>query len=783
MKKYRRYIKILRVLSIIILLLTSMGTSQKVSATSTTSENPIKSNADDLTNALKTAPRGLKWSDNNFVKAKFDGNSATIVSPSPENPNSKNTSVIQMTNDHKQVGGIWSNLTSGNFFNINEDQTVSMWLYLGFYKDNDVSNIAGTRPGDGMAFVLHNDPNGVNAHSVGYDLKEKQWLPGNGETLGVWGTDWDFNETKVANIAKNAIQNSVAIEFDTYPDASKAYGDINNGGASFDLDGVSGQHIAIGYPSNPESEYNVGLTKIPTYLQHSVEKPDGFKNDSDHDHLPTPDLKYFYSLNYLTSSSGLNLVDSKWHHLTIKWTKATQRGGLADLAYYYDDKNLDGTPKEPITSHTGINPEVFHSKDGRIYWGFTGATGKFTENNLLIFESLPSFVDVQAKPEIWNDNSNTTVTEGSHVNTKDKLTYKYYLNYVGYTRRWENIVAQITTPDNMAFHSGEIIYKDGTKQTIPDTAFKQKVIEVKLNRPLGLGKDNATVILHGDAATTSTTTLKVPQAHGHFSGDNLITDTEAPAFMIDPHTIILSSDTKDTIHISKKKDVNIPSKVDYLGQGQVDLSKLTVYKKVGDGIYNPIDNIIDKDGNFTLTVKSSELTDDATPVSFYVKDNSSTTNLGETPALNRQIQIGGTISFGFISDNISFQSINYGKNQQLIPRLDKCNVDVIDSRAKGASQIVKAVASPLINKSTKKEQVFDGKLIYREKSDSPIQDLSNPVTIFQHNKDSDDTDTQNITSNWTKDTGILLSTGKKINPAGKYTGTIQWSILDALENN
>ncbi|WP_334352895.1 lectin-like domain-containing protein [Companilactobacillus sp. HBUAS56257] len=325
MKKYRRYVKVLRILSIIFLLLTSMGTSQKVSAAPANSDGEIHSNAQDLNNALNTAPKGLKWSDNNFVKANFDGNSATIVSPSSKNPNSKDTSVIQMTNDHKQVGGIWSNLTSGNFFNINNDQTVSMWLYLGFYKDTDnITNIAGTRPGDGMAFVLHNDPNGVNSHSVGYDLKEKQWLPGNGETLGVWGTDWNFDETNVINIAKNAIQNSVAIEFDTYPDTSKSYGDINNEGASFDLNGVSGQHIAIGYPGNPESKYNVGLTKIPTYLRHSVEKPDGFKNDSKYKDLPTPDIKNFYSLNYLTSSSGLNLVDSKWHHLTIKWKKATK---------------------------------------------------------------------------------------------------------------------------------------------------------------------------------------------------------------------------------------------------------------------------------------------------------------------------------------------------------------------------------------------------------------------------------------------------------------------------
>ncbi len=95
-------------------------------------------------------------------------------------------------------------------------------------------------------------------------------------------------------------------------------------------------------------------------------------------------------------------------------------------------------------------------------------------------------------------------------------------------------------------------------------------------------------------------------------------------------------------------------------------------------------------------------------------------------------------------------------------------------------ELFKRLLPPLINT---KNQTFDGKLIYRENSNSQVQDLSAPVTIFESPKMTDDTKTQDITSNWTKDTGILLSTNKKISPAGKYTGTIQWTILDTLLNN
>ena len=170
-----------------------------------TDVNPTNSvidagNEQNYKDALAKTPKGLHWSDKDFIKANFENNSAEIVDST--NPATLNTSVIKMTNTNYQVGGIWSNLSEDNFFNIKENQTASMWLYFGSYKNSNYPD--SLFPGDGMAFVMHNDSRGTNAHSIGKD-KDGTIEPGNGETLGVWGTDWDWYETNTANIAKNAV--------------------------------------------------------------------------------------------------------------------------------------------------------------------------------------------------------------------------------------------------------------------------------------------------------------------------------------------------------------------------------------------------------------------------------------------------------------------------------------------------------------------------------------------------------------------------------------------------
>lgn len=737
-----------------------------------TDVNPTNSvvdagNEKNYTDALAKTPKGLHWSDKDFIKANFEDNSAEIVNST--NPATSNTSVIKMTNGNNQVGGIWSNLAENNYFNIKENQTASMWLYFGFYKDSKYPT--SLYPGDGMAFVMHNDPRGTNAHSIGKD-KDGKPISGDGETLGVWGTDWDWNKTNPTDIAKTAVQNSLAIEFDTFVNKLTTYDNLSGEGVSFDAQGINGQHIAIGYPGNPSD----GTFPIDTYFHKSVAKPAGDTSEG-------PQTKNYFTMLHLGVNDNLNLADNEWHHLTIQWTKPAANSNLGTITYKYDDKNTDGTPSNrAITASIPVDTNQFRSTDDKLYWGFTGSTGKYMENNLLVFESLPSFVDAQATADIHNDTENTEVKAGGHVNANDDITYNYNLKYIGWTREWTNIKTRMQVPQNMTFTSGEINYANGKKETIPDSVFADTTDPGHLNYQLlqTLNKDNrtATISLHGKAAKTTTSTLTVPSAHAHFDGDNLITDTDAPSFVIDPKSITLESSTPYIIKVKKGEDAQIKAHVNYLGSNTVDLTKLTVYQKIGSQDYIAQKGLIDAVGDFTLNIPNSQLNDSSTPVSFYVKDDSGI--LGQTNTLERTIQFGGTVSFGEVSSNVKFQNINFGNKNKLIPRIDDWNVRVIDSREKGSSWTVQATASQLTNTNTKKP--FDGNLVFKETPDSHPINLSSTTNIAQHTKPDDLTETNNITLPWTNQNRILLALNNNVSPAGQYNGVISWTLLDSLAN-
>jgi hypothetical protein len=206
MKKLR-YLKILLLLSWSFFLLFHTYQVIKADADSTNSN---------FEKALRTTPKGLNWDNDAFKIADFEkayqnrkaagtnlGNpsSANTINSSrinnakiiqSTNPQTPNTSVIQMTNDNYQTGAVWSNTEKENYFDMNHEQTASMWIYFGTIPvkhilDNytQVVKTLNSKPADGMAFVLHNDPNGENAISLSSD-----GVPVNGQSLGVWGADW-----------------------------------------------------------------------------------------------------------------------------------------------------------------------------------------------------------------------------------------------------------------------------------------------------------------------------------------------------------------------------------------------------------------------------------------------------------------------------------------------------------------------------------------------------------------------------------------------------------------
>lgn len=110
--------------------------------------------------------------------------------------------------------------------------------------------------------------------------------------------------------------------------------------------------------------------------------------------------------------------------------------------------------------------------------------------------------------------------------------------------------------------------------------------------------------------------------------------------------------------------------------------------------------------------------------------------------------------------------------------MNNWQIDVIDSREKGSSWSVQASASKLTDSKT--HQKFDGALIYRDHA-GKVSYLNNDLTIAENFKDDDDTQEKSITENWNSQDGILLLSNSQ-NKAGNYSGEINWSLVDSLNN-
>ncbi|KRN97596.1 lectin-like domain-containing protein [Companilactobacillus kimchiensis] len=743
MNKYKS-IKRSTLILLFSILLIIIGLSLTSNNLNAATDNEVTATNDDYEHALKTVPRGLSWGNGDFHMADFDKNNAAIVqSKNPANPD---TSIIKMTNSTYKVGGVWGsvNKPTENYFDISHEQIASMWLYFGN---------TGDTPGDGMAFVLQNDPRGADA------IAFANGKPVNGQSLGVWGADWNKQETKPENIAKTAIQNSWALEFDTYPNVLTSENDISGEGVSFDALQPGhpydvGQHIAGNYPGESH-----------TYIPY-----------------PVGSINYF-TMRHVNFIGKLNLVDSKWHHLTIKWEPG-MNSSIGSLTYSYNDKNPDGTPNQSglISNQFDVDTQKFNLQPGdtKLYWGFTGSTGKYFENNLMVFESLPSFVDAEATPRVHDNTQNIDIVNGrTKIDPNDDLSYFYNLNYKGWTKDWENIVATMKIPKNVTFSSGTVIFPTTNKTyDIPSSEFNNPdSVTHTLNESLSDKNRNAVIELKGRAAKIATTQLTVPSVHTTFEGDNLITSADTPMFYINSRLLLLNSNSPEPIKVKAHEDVDVLGDLSYADTTTPLINNNMTVHPTLNGSNLPTIRLSDANPatGFKIHLTSSQLQKINT-FSFYVTDADQNT----TNTITRQINVGGTVSFGDVSPDVNFKNTNTPYSNQIVPRVGAWQVNVIDSREKGSSWVVQAKASDLEN--TDKEKL-NGNLIYKDPT-GKVFSMNNNINIANNIKPSDLTQTQNITDTWTSQNGILLAfDSHPKNKAGKYSGTITWSLLDSLQNS
>ncbi|MHC9536558.1 hypothetical protein ACVQ8P_02005 [Dellaglioa sp. BT-FLS60] len=459
----------------------------------------------DYDSAIKKAPHGITM-ENIFTPGTgsasgFTNNSSVVTLDEAGNvvdagSESAAKSVVKITDATKnQLASIWS--TPRNEFNLNQSSTTSMWMYFG-----NQSLPGNSDPGDGMALVLQNDrerDKGIGA------------ISGGGESLGVWGID-----TGGKDIQNSAIKNSWALEFDTH--ANKT----NSKGSGFDIDGASGDHLASGYPAEPETyKYTQGSTIFTHY------------NKMIHNGV-------------IDKGSNSWLSNGEWHHVTLKYVSnsPTEPGSMT---YTIDDKNPTTDAKQTGSSAmVAIDKTKFNAADGLVLWGFTGATGAKFETNLAMFEQVPNLVSAKATQKVIdNTQKEKDVTNGGYVAGGDALNFQTTLDYKGGLQDWHSIEADLKVPNDISLKSGTITYYDangdatGVGETFNPTS-SLDVIKKKLSHSLTEKSPRAVISMFGTANKVAKDTV-VTSAASEFNGTNAIVSSTDASFTIGATTTLAIS--------------------------------------------------------------------------------------------------------------------------------------------------------------------------------------------------------------------------------------------------
>jgi len=718
------------------------------------SQTPLKtvlSNTSD-----RTVPAGLSGIKQWFNVPALSNNNAEVWGPS-EGDNKSNSDVIVLTklSESNKVGAIWSDRTQAiednqNYIDINKKQTMSMWLYFGGNSKYSANQI--TDPGDGMAFVLQN----AGPKALAQTPSGSQNI---GEALGVWGETNNVNDTATV-IAQRAIQNSWALEFDTFANMNGQGIDSN-----FDKDLSSGVgHLAYNYP---------GLAS--TYRQSSGGAIMNHK---------------WSAINYLT--------DDKWHHLTMTWTPASETGSKPQISFEFNDKNMDGSATDnAISSKSDIDIENFQlNGSNKLYWGFTGSTGASTENNLVIFESIPAMVEAEASSTITDESAGgftltdpkkSNDTNSNVVHVGDKLNVNYDLKYLSGSQAWQDIEAKIKLPSHVSYSCATITYTDvdGNKKNEDLTEFStmsgNALVHKLAEKLFKTGINSAQIRFTG---TVDAGAASVASEHSGFYGSNLKKDVMTTAFEVKESNKILlqkiSSDPKLTIDGT----TGVEFKVANSDLSTIDPSQIMIHAVVnGTDIFEgTMDSMLKANSTDTFILPVSQevfssLHKDDNPITIYAYNTKDHNN---SDPINFVITVtGGELVFTATRTS-HFNSVQSYSSDELIGRAKDWDLLVSDGRQAGSTWKLSAQASPMVNGNNKwtDNDTSEG-IVYVDKSGKESNITNTDTKIAEGTKDSQDTDNFDIDAGWTNNSGILLRR-KSYEMAGTYTSTITWTIADAI---
>ncbi|MFC6323565.1 lectin-like domain-containing protein [Companilactobacillus baiquanensis] len=726
---------------------------------------------------ISSAPTGLNFGDY-FLKGDVRTNNANTTTFK-----NGNTSIVQITSDYqKQQGYVWSNPSKMNYLNLNERQTLSMWVYLG----------ASTSPGDGLAFVLQNYGNNANATLTGGNQAA-------GETMGVWGSDDTYKSgTSTDTVAAKAIQNSWALEFDTFKNDGVGGSSMFENGTPSDNnykyfsnsydDSLSqvasdASHIAYNYPAEPT-----------TYAQKTTSiSMGGF--------LGSNVQTYWYSmlhqgLKYKPddgSSSNLKLSNGMWHHVVISYTPPADGSQIGHLSYTFDDKvkpvnDSLSVIRQPIseknipidTSEFYKNStQQFTQNDGKVLWGFTGSTGSSHARNMVVFESIPSLVEGDATATAYDDSQAGEEINSSNdeVYNGDNLRFVYNVKRESGELDWSGINAKIDLPDNMTYTGGNITYSDGSSEDISVNDLSSASFTKVLKDLLKSGEPkSATITVEGVAnSDTPSVDKEVASTTASFEGTNLIKNVDSPSFTIKATTMKLTSDTTD-LDLSSKSNIEADSTASYIDTNvSMDNSKVTAHYKINDNSEKMQSLSSGSDGKVAIKVSKTDLNDGNNTLIVYVTDSSGNRSNSITFNINKPTVAPILID---ADSEMSFRTIHSNGKDQMVKRNGSWKVNVVDNEDNSNWKLsTSAIQDPDSNK-------FDGDLLYVDDNGSSQSILNGSIvqiadqSTFPSNFISDG-NTYQVANTWDSDDGMILKadSGAK---SGTYKYDVTWDLTDSI---
>lgn len=624
--------------------------------------------------------------------------------------------VVEVTPDEQnQKGAIWSQ--EGYQMDLTHDFSSLMYVNLGNKKAD---------AGDGMAFVMMNDPD-----------KVKTWNQVAGGSLGVW------RSTVKKDSEDTEVKKSFAIEFDTYRNGTGLDGlkydedpQKNNGGVPDNDRG----HVAYAYPGNPDAYEPVPWHALDSVglLHHNVQQP----------------------------SEGDYLSNGNWHPFRIHWDSTN------DVLTY----NFDNFGEQTVE----INPNAIFGTDKKVYWGFTGSTGDKSELNQIVFAEVPGLNELDSPATVTSPQGDiistieagqaggkgaTTAYEGQTVHYKLTPT-----DLITSAADITKLVANVQL-DHTTYKAGSLKI-NGKKGQVADNNWSKA-----FSIPVGtLTHDHPTQTIEFDATVD-------PLAAGKTEASGSDKITYDSNLLLDKQFVLPYSIAPDGIHVTKPNDNSsyqltsdeiaqlrtLPDQ-DAVAQALAKLLGLAATRK-SDGTKVSLDKFkTDENGLLALQIMTPG---SGIMLHFQAPDmglpSDSLAYLIQAPADDGALKFSETVA------SATFQKTQLGGLPAAMHNAD-WKIGVADTRAYGSTwQLMVALTAPFESTDGKQHQLAS-QLDYLKPDGTPIEITTSPVQVASG--DNKTHATTMITDQWTSKTGLELTDISSHNYAGTYTGQLTWSLSD-----